>query len=421
MLAVRNGVFHTLESRENELSARSRRARAGKLPVAMTHAEPTSFVDGRPARWSEAPAPDLHFPYMAWAHTHANRTRFPLSSSGMPTADASFLESLGKPDLEHCSKAALPALEEAIARRFGIERSRVIVALGASGGMHLAALRWFRPGTRVVADVPSYEPFRSLPRFFGADLRVLERRPEDGWRIDPAAVRAQLARGAGPGHVFIANPHNPTGILQTRDEVAAIARETQRAGGLLISCDIYMEYVPENRRAWAFECAPNTVTIGSLTKAYGLGSLRIGWIVLGAEVERERAHVVDMAYLAYVDPPTATLRAGALAMARLDELREPLTQVEHRSRPIWARWLASTRGVEAVVPEHGIIAFPRIAGVADTFALAEHLAREHDVDAVPGEFFGLPGHLRVGCGLPPERLTEALARLERGIRSFTRA
>jgi aspartate/methionine/tyrosine aminotransferase len=360
-----------------------------------------------------------HFPYMTWAHTSANRTDHPLSQSGMPQADPEFLAGLERAiDLDHPARY-LPALEASIAQRYGVPRERVMVTVGATGGMFLAAAAWFRPGTRVVTDVPSYEPFRELPRFFGADVIEIERRPENGWTMDPAAVGRALERGRGPGHVFLANPHNPTGVLLDAPTMTAIAREAERAGGLLVSCDIYMEYVPSSARPpWAFACAPNAVTIGSLTKAYGLGALRVGWIVLGEGLAAERTKLVDCAYLSYVDPPTASLRSGSAAMAKLGELIEPVRAVERESRPIWARWLATTEGIECVVPEHGIIAFPRVVGVDDTLALCDHLATQHGVDVVPGEFFGKPGHVRIGCGVPAAKLKEGLARIERGIASF---
>jgi aspartate/methionine/tyrosine aminotransferase len=355
---------------------------------------------------------------MVWAHTSAVRSAYTLTQSGMPLADPTFLDALGRLDIDHPAREALPAVEARLAELFGVDRSRVIVTLGATGGMHLAALRLFRPGTRVVADVPSYEPFRSLPMYLGADLRPIRRRPEAGWTVEPEEVAGLLRGGRGPGHVFLANLHNPTGALLDRDRMAAIAREAERAGGCLVACEVYMEYVPNERRVHAFEVAPNGISIGSLTKAYGLGPLRIGWMILGEGVAKDRAQFVDMAYLAYVDPPTATLRAARLALDRLPELLRPLATVARESRPIWERWLRSTSGVASTVPEFGIIAFPRIEGVEDTLALAEFLARAHQVDVVPGEFFGLPGHLRVSCGVPAATLETGLTRLEAGIRAF---
>jgi aspartate/methionine/tyrosine aminotransferase len=164
--------------------------------------------------------------------------------------------------------------------------------------------------------------------------------------------------------------------------------------------------------------APNVISIGSFTKAYGLGALRLGWIALGEGVAEDRARLEDAAFLDYVDPPTPILRLGVRAARQLDRLREPYERLRRESRPILARWLEETPGVEGQAPEHGLICFPRIEGVRDTLALHEYLVREHDVGVVPGEYFGAGGHVRVGYALEPHRLREALERLAAGINAF---
>src|SRR5262245_989418 len=171
----------------------------------------------------DRPSP-VRFPYMVWAHTDFARTRHPLSGSGMPQADARLFRELSALDLGHPCAEALPALERAIAERYGVSPERVLVAVGATGGMHLAAQTWFRPGVRVLTDTPSYEPFRALPELFGAELVLHDRRLEAGWRLDPAAVRRTLGARRGPAHLFVANPHNPTGAESTREELVDLAR-----------------------------------------------------------------------------------------------------------------------------------------------------------------------------------------------------
>jgi aspartate/methionine/tyrosine aminotransferase len=360
----------------------------------------------------------LLFPYMFWAHTEASRTKAPLSQSGMPIADASLFREFAGFDIGHPTAEALPALESGLARRFGVPPERVLVTLGASGGMHTAALRWFRPGACVVTDAPSYEPFRALPRLLGADLVVVERRPEDGWRLDLGAVAKALEGARGPAHVFFANLHNPTGARTPRADLVELARLAAQRGGQLIVVEVYMEYVPPGERDHAHALAPNAVSIGSFTKAYGLGALRLGWIVLGEGLAAEARHLRDATYVSYVDPPTMTLRAGRIALEELAELYAPVAANRRAVRPRFERWLRTSPAIESTVPEHGIIAFPRVKGVADTHALCEHLVREHGVDVVPGEFFGRAGHVRVGCGVPLAQLEDGLARVDRGIASF---
>ncbi len=360
------------------------------------------------------------FPYMFFARTEAFRSKYSLTQSGMPAADPKLLGETIAIDLSHAGSKSLPELESRVAAHLGVDRSQVLITLGASGAMHLAAAALFRPGVRVVSETPSYEPLRSLPRFFGADARLVERRPDAGWRIDPADVARALA-GARTGHVFTTNPNNPTGAKSTAAEMAALAREAAKVGGVLLCCEVYMEYCLASKdRVHAFQVAPNTISMGSLTKAYGLGPLRIGWIVLGDELKSQRKHFEDVLYIDYVDAPTTTLALGVRAFDNLELLRRPIERMQREQKPVLAQWLASTSEVEGEVKELGLTAFPKIRGVADTRALHRHLVAEHEVDVVPGEFFGRAGHIRIGCGLEPKPLAEALDRLAAGVRSFQR-
>ena len=362
------------------------------------------------------PSP-LRFPYMFWAREESFNSPYCLSQSGMPTPDDGFLDGL-EFEIEHPAAEVGPALQAKLAERFAIPEGRVLVTIGASSAMHILAMRWFRGGARVATETPSYEALRALPELFGGRVLPLSRRGEDGWQVEPDRVRRVLAEGSGPGHVFVTNLHNPSGVLIDAERIRGIAAEAERAGGILISSEVYMEYVPEGKRVHAFELAPNAVSLGSLTKAYGLGALRVGWMVLGEGLAGELTSLLDYSFLGYVDPPTPSLQAGIRALEQLELLRRPIEEVTARSRPAWERWLRETPGITATVTEHGIIAFPKVEGVTDTRALVRHLQEEHGVDVVPGEFFGLRGHLRVGCGVDEETITEGLVRLRRGIETF---
>ena len=369
------------------------------------------------------PQPDaLQFPYMHWMHNHSFQAPYCLAQSGMPVPQAERIGGLSAEEiLAHPGVDAQPRIERRIAELHGVDPRRVLVTIGASGAMHLCAAHWFRAGARVVADLPSYEPFRALPVLHGAELALVSRRSEGGWQLDPDAVARRLAGCPGRGHVFTTNPHNPTGAVSAAADVVALAAAAQSAGGVLVSCEVYMDFLPRERRVHAYQLAPNALTIGSLTKAYGLGPLRVGWIVLGEGLVDQRESLLDMANLTWVDPPTPCLVLGLRALEILPELLDPVRQNERGPRRLWESFLRETPELDSFVPEHGIIAFPRVRGVADTLALTRALARESGVSVGAGEYFGLPGHIRVGCGLPHSTLDEGLARLATGIRDWLAA
>jgi len=206
--------------------------------------------------------------------------------------------------------------------------------------------------------------------------------------------------------------------VQGKRALKALAHACQEHAGVLVSCEAYMEAAPGDRREHAAVLAPNAISIGTLTKAYGLGPIRVGWLILGKGLAEERETLKDTAFLSWVDPPTASLIAAHRALDHLPELLQPLRRVEAECKPVLDRWLRETPGVEAVVPPFGIFAFPRIQGVENTLELAEFLATEHGVDVVPGEYFGAPGHLRVGCGVPLATLEGGLERLTAGLAAY---
>ena len=365
------------------------------------------------------PAPsDALFPYMFWAHEESFTAPYSLAQSGMPIPDLpdfslGGLELLGYPTME-----AQPAFEAAVAELFGLEPRRVLATIGASGGMHLAAQRWFR-GATVLVETPSYEPLRVLPEQAGGQVIPLRRRLEAGWEVDIDEVRRIASEADGPCHIMLTNPHNPTGQVTSAARLQALAAAVEPTGGVLVVCEAYMEYAPRNEdRVHAPLLAPNAVGIGTLTKAYGLGALRAGWMLLGEGLASERDHLVDLHYLTWVDPPTPSLVAGTKALKRLPELMRPIRAIEAESQHHLHRWLRSSALVESTVPPFGILSFPRVRGVEDTRALAVFLAERFEVGVVPGEAFDSPGHLRVACGVPEATMVEALVRLEAGLQSW---
>ncbi|HED66106.1 MAG TPA: pyridoxal phosphate-dependent aminotransferase [Planctomycetes bacterium] len=362
------------------------------------------------------------FPYINWLQAEGFRHPFSMTASGMSPPDPALLapalargEAL---DLAPPGLDARPAVEARLAELFGTSPERVLLDQGASGAMHTIAWTLF-PGAHVVTEVPSYEPFRALAELYGGSSSFVERPAPGGSEDYLESVRSALAeRGSRPAHLFLCNPHNPTGHILGAEEIRSLARLAAEAGGLLVMNESYMEFARPADRIHAFRLAPNAISLASLTKAYGLGALRTGWLLLGDDALHHRDALIDRGHLVGMDPPTPCLRIARAALDRLGDLLAPLRTLEHRSRPHLERWLRESEFAEGTLPPLGLCAFPRIRGVEDTRALTAHLAEAEGVGVVPGEYFAAPGHLRISYALPEATLVEALDRLERGIASY---
>lgn len=356
----------------------------------------------------------LRFPYMVFAREESWITTYVLSQSGMPAPP---LGTLGDPAPIDAGFAgeSLGELQGRIAERYGVGDERVILTVGASSAMNLCARRWFVSGSTVASETPSYEPLRALPTLMGAEMRPVERKRTDGWALDPGRVRTALGSGPGPGHLFFTNCHNPTGQVSSRAEIEALCGVAAERDGVAVCCEVYTDFLPPAERVHAALVAPNAVSIGSFTKAYGLGGLRLGWLVLGEGLADQRRQLEDLIFLNYVDPPTPCLQAGLRALDHLDDLVAIYRRFHTESRPHLETWLRDTEGVDGELAPHGLIAFPHLEGVEDTRGFQRYLARAHDVTVVPGDFFGAPGHLRLGFGQESELVQEGLRRLGEGL------
>ena len=182
-----------------------------------------------------------------------------------------------------------------------------------------------------------------------------------------------------------------------------------------------MDLVPSEDQVRCATTIPRSITIGSLTKPYGMGALRLGWLVLGEDLVGERTRLLDHLYMGYVDPPTPAIRVGLRALKRIEDLRAPYNNFAAKSRPLLYRWSQETPGVTAYCSGRGLTIFARIEnldasgapkpGATDTMAFSKFAAAQFDLAVTPGEFFGVPGCLRLGFGSPSEHLQGALEQL----------
>ncbi len=218
----------------------------------------------------------------------------------------------------------------------------------------------------------------------------------------------------GTRAIVINSPHNPTGYHMPRTVFDRVVALSERTGALLFSDEVYREseYRPEDRLPAACDVSPRAVSLGVMSKTYGLPGLRIGWISThDADLLQRMAQLKDYTTICNAAPSeflagVALRHREVLVNRTVDLLRRNLAHLDafmarHREHFEWRR------------PGAGPIAFPALAGSAAEMgadAFCEHLVRKSGVLLLPGTVYGVPGHVRVGFGR--RDIPEALARLD---------
>ncbi|HKI01703.1 MAG TPA: pyridoxal phosphate-dependent aminotransferase [Thermoanaerobaculia bacterium] len=351
--------------------------------------------------------------YMRWAKEHA-AARYNLANSGLLGCEtADLVLEPGDVEVNGANRDGYPPLLEAIAARYGVDPERVVTAQGTSGANFLAFATLVDHGDEVLVEQPAYEPILAALEFLGARVRRFERYAEEGWRPDLDELRSKMSDRVRL--VVLTNPHNPTGVLLPPEQIAEVGRLAERYGACVLVDEVYRDTWFEQAPPSHAHLGPHFVATNSLTKSYGLSGLRCGWILCAPEIAGRMRRAKD--FMEAVDAvPGETLALAAFRqLPRLTErartLLDPNLRQVHAFLEEHREWL------DCVVPPRSMTVFPRLKQEEDSDALHDWL-RTRETSIVPGRFFEMPRHFRLGFAVRPEDVTEGLRHLSEGLRRF---
>lgn len=361
--------------------------------------------------------------YLRW-HKHRSPVLYDLAISGVPSVSLAPL--IGDPEdfdaeANRCGGYGHPELTERIAARYGLAADRVLTVAGTSMAnfvaMGLAAGR----GDRIVLETPVYEPILRIAGLLGTEIIPLPRELDAQGGPAPLDLdRAETALRGGAVAVVLTNHHNPAGVRLPDAELNAIIAMCEANGAMAVIDEVYLDagHVVLGEPLWTAAARSDCVIVtNSLTKVYGLGALRAGWVA-GAAATIGRAKAL-MDHLSSIDAKPAQVMA-LRAIRRITKYEDLARNAHRTARPIFDTWLRDRPDVHANRDEGAFFAWLTIDGVTDTGPLAELLLQEFDTRITPGAFFGAPRGLRLGF-LPSEtdfaaaldRISQAIDRMKR--------
>lgn len=336
------------------------------------------------------------------------RARFDLSSSDMPAQRLSEYGGLRDRSLGESHVGGSDEFRSELARLYGGSPSEYIVTAGASEANFATCAAVLNPGDPVLVERPVYQPLEAIPRGLGGNVIPLHRDPARGWRVTGDDV--DRAAPSGLRLLVLANLNNPTGVGLAPEDVRGIARLAAERRFYVLLDETFRDLAFDDPSPTIGGANEYAIVTSTMSKFYGAGGLRIGWIRAQTPVRERIRRVLD--YLSV--GPSAPSEAIALNLL----LHREKTVTRNRrliaeGRKVAAEWAAAA-GIEWRQPV-AHLAFPRVGG--DTIRLADVLLRDHETFIAPGESFGVGGHFRLNIGIPADALAEGLARVTMARRS----
>src|SRR2546422_550338 len=207
--------------------------------------------------------------------------------------------------------------------------------------------------------------------------------------------------------IILTNLHNPSGVL-TEDSVLQQVGEIARSVGARVLVDeVYLDAAFTRAPRSAFHLGEHFVVTSSLTKVYGLSGLRCGWVLAAPDLAERMWRLNDLFGVAAAHPAE---RLSVVALDHLDEIAAHARALLETNRALLKRFLDSRDDLRAVWPEAGTMVFPRLVrGTVDS--LCARLQEVYETSVVPGTFFEMPEHFRIGIGGDTKMVAEGLERL----------
>ena len=352
--------------------------------------------------------------YINWAKTRAHG-RYNLATSGMiPYSLGELPVTIEEIEINGPSLYGYAPLLSALAAKFDVGPECVVHANGTSMANHLAMAAMLEPGDEVLIEKPAYEPLLAVAHYLGANVKRFERRAEDDFLIDVREIEKVVSPRTRL--IVLTNMHNPTSTLADNDTLNGIGEIAREARARVLVDEVYLEAMFDHAPRSSFHLGKQFVTTGSLTKAYGLSGLRCGWVIAEARLAEKMWRLND---IFGVIPAHPAERLSVVALNHLDRISARAEALLETNRVILNRFLDSRDDLQTSRPEFGTVVFPRLLN-GDVDGLCGLLREKYETTIVPGRFFEMPEHFRIGIGCESEMLAEGLERLSAALDELKR-
>jgi aspartate/methionine/tyrosine aminotransferase len=348
-----------------------------------------------------------------------NVIQYNLSESGVhPLAvrelvqDSAVVDELLDTPLHYPQANGIPELRERIAALYdGATPDNVLVTVGCAEANFVTLQTIVAPGEELVVMLPNYMQIWGAAQNLGMRVKTFHLREELGWAPDLDELNEAVSEETRL--IAICNPDNPTGHILTEGEMEAIVAAAERVDAWLLADEVYSgaERLSDTETPSFWGRYDKVLAMNSLSKAYGLPGLRIGWVVAPVDT-------VDQIWARheYVNISAPMLSNKLAAIALSPRVRSRLLQRTRdyirKGYPILDAWLESHEGVfDLVPPQAAAIAYVRYNLDVNSTKLVERLLREKSVFIVPGDHFGMDRYLRISYGLPEDYLSAGLDRI----------
>ena len=304
-----------------------------------------------------------------------------------------------------------PVLREEIAKQYSkIKAHEILTTAGAEEGIFATMQTLISPNDHVIAITPCYQSFVSIPQSLGADVTAIALDESQGWKLDIEKLKAEVKPTT---KLIVLNfPHNPTGALIDKETLMSIIDLARTHGLYILSDEVYrlLELDATLRLPPVADLYEKGISINVMTKAFGLGGLRVGWL---ASQDRKFLKQAEQTkhYLSIANSGPSEILALMALRAQETILTRNLSIIAANFATLCKFFATYSALFSWQAPKGGCIGFVKLANHIDGSTFFKELVEEEGVLLLPGSIYDYSdSYFRIGFGR--KNMPEALALFE---------
>lgn len=308
--------------------------------------------------------------------------------------------SLDNISLEYGAHRGKKALRELLIKdQPGLQANDILITQGACEALFIIYTTILNKDNHLIVLHPNYATHMEVPKAMGCDMSMLPLRFENNWGLPFDELKNVIKENTVM--ISITNPHNPTGMMFREDEIQALIKFAKERNILLLIDETYRETFQENIKNFAACEGPSVMSVGSVSKAYGLPGLRIGWLITKNEILMEK--FLAAKEMIHISNSVIDEELAYKFYLKKENFIPGIAQRTKQNREILGAWLMREKRIEMIWPEAGVVGFARIrkdSRVAINI-FYKLLWEKYQTMVGPGHWFDMPDeYMRIGFGWP---------------------
>ena len=307
-----------------------------------------------------------------------------------------------------------PAFREGICRLYKtLKPEEVVTTHGAAGANHHVFYSLVEPGDRVISIMPTYQQLYSIPESYGAEVRLLNLTPENGYL--PALEQLRELAVPGTKLICVNNPNNPTGALMSTELLREIVEIAKRVDAYVLCDEVYRHLTQED--VWCesiVDLYEKGISVSSMSKVFSLAGLRLGWIATHDETVRKA--LLSHRDYNHISCGMFDEALAAVALQHSDIILERNRGIVRKNLAILDAWVQSEPRIHYQKPMAGTTALVYYDYAPDSYAFCTRMYHETGAFVTPGDCFEQPKSMRIGYASDVQTLKDGLAAISAFLR-----